>query len=99
MPLSGIQIRDLKPKEKPYRVSDFGGLSVTVTPRAFAPVAHEMADRWGWVSDSSGGVSYRNSRGQQERHVDSGQRRNTWFPVWRVFAGASVFVGNRFLFS
>ncbi|WP_323034834.1 tyrosine-type recombinase/integrase [Pararhodobacter sp.] len=32
MPLSDIQIRNLKPKEKPYKVSDFDGLYVTVTP-------------------------------------------------------------------
>ncbi|WGW03647.1 tyrosine-type recombinase/integrase [Tropicibacter oceani] len=32
MPLSDTQIRNLKPKAKPYKVSDFDGLYVTVTP-------------------------------------------------------------------
>lgn len=32
MPLSDAQLRALKPKEKPYKVSDFDGLYVTVTP-------------------------------------------------------------------
>ncbi len=30
MPLSDIKIRNLKPKEKPYKVSDFEGLFVLV---------------------------------------------------------------------
>lgn len=32
MPLSDAQLRALKPKAKPYKVSDFDGLYVTVTP-------------------------------------------------------------------
>lgn len=32
MPLYNTQILNLKPKEKPYKVSDFDGLYVTVTP-------------------------------------------------------------------
>jgi len=32
MPLNNTQILNLKPKEKPYKVSDFDGLYVTVTP-------------------------------------------------------------------
>lgn len=32
MPLSDVQIRNLKPKEKPYKVSDFEGLFLLVTP-------------------------------------------------------------------
>ncbi len=32
MPLSDAQLRALKPKEKPYKVSDFDGLYITVTP-------------------------------------------------------------------
>jgi hypothetical protein len=32
MPLNDTQIRKLKPKEKPYKVSDFEGLYFTVTP-------------------------------------------------------------------
>jgi hypothetical protein len=32
MPLSDAQLRALKPKEKPYKVGDFDGLYVTVTP-------------------------------------------------------------------
>ena len=32
MPLSDVQIRNLKPKEKPYKVSDFEGLFVLVKP-------------------------------------------------------------------
>lgn len=32
MPLSDVQIRNLKPKAKPYKVGDFDGLYMTVTP-------------------------------------------------------------------
>ena len=32
MPLSDIQLRNLKPKAKPYKVGDFDGLYMTVTP-------------------------------------------------------------------
>lgn len=32
MPLSDIQLRNLKPKAKPYKVGDFDGLYITVTP-------------------------------------------------------------------
>ncbi len=32
MPLNNTQIQNLKPREKPYKVSDFDGLYVTVTP-------------------------------------------------------------------
>ncbi|MCB4379378.1 tyrosine-type recombinase/integrase [Synechococcus sp. MU1644] len=32
MPLSDVQIRNLKPREKPYKVSDFEGLFLLVTP-------------------------------------------------------------------
>ena len=32
MPLTDTQIRSLKPKDKPYKVSDFQGLYVTVAP-------------------------------------------------------------------
>lgn len=32
MPLNNTQILNLKPKEKPYKVSDFDGLYVTATP-------------------------------------------------------------------
>ena len=32
MPLSDVTIRNLKPREKPYKVSDFGGLFVLVKP-------------------------------------------------------------------
>lgn len=32
MPLSDVQIRNLKPKDKPYKVSDFEGLYLLVTP-------------------------------------------------------------------
>jgi len=32
MPLSDVQIRNLKPREKPYKVSDFEGLYLLVTP-------------------------------------------------------------------
>lgn len=32
MPLSDVQIRNLKPKDKPYKVSDFEGLFLLVTP-------------------------------------------------------------------
>lgn len=32
MPLSDVQIRNLKPKENPYKVSDFEGLYITITP-------------------------------------------------------------------
>jgi hypothetical protein len=32
MPLSDIQVRNLKPREKPYKVSDFEGLFVLVKP-------------------------------------------------------------------
>lgn len=32
MPLSDVQIRNLKPKERPYKVGEFDGLYVTVTP-------------------------------------------------------------------
>ena len=31
-PLNDTQIRNLKPKAKPYKVSDFEGLYITVTP-------------------------------------------------------------------
>jgi len=30
--LTAIQVRNLKPKEKPYTIADGGGLSVHVTP-------------------------------------------------------------------
>ena len=32
MPLSDTSIRSLKPREKPYKVSDFEGLYLTVAP-------------------------------------------------------------------
>ena len=32
MPLSDVQIRNLKPKDKPYKISDFEGLYLLVTP-------------------------------------------------------------------
>lgn len=32
MPLTDAKLRTLKPKEKPYKVGDFQGLYVTVTP-------------------------------------------------------------------
>jgi len=32
MPLNDSQLRNLKPKTKPYKVSDFEGLYVTITP-------------------------------------------------------------------
>jgi len=32
MPLTDARIRTLKPKDKPYRLGDFDGLYVTVTP-------------------------------------------------------------------
>ena len=32
MPLSDVRIRNLKPREKPYKVSDFEGLYLLVTP-------------------------------------------------------------------
>ena len=33
MPLSDVQLRNLKPREKAYKVSDFEGLFVLVKPR------------------------------------------------------------------
>ena len=32
MPLNDTQIRNLKPKPKTYKVSDFGGMYITVNP-------------------------------------------------------------------
>lgn len=32
MPLTDAKLRTLKPKDKPYKVADFQGLYVTVTP-------------------------------------------------------------------